>query len=205
MTTLTAARIGELLQPYASPGLLTDQVLTSLQTYLELLLRWNAQTNLSAIREPDAVVQRQMGESLFAAQFLPGTGSLLDFGSGAGFPGVPLQIVHPGLRVTLAESQGKKASFLREVVRTLTLPCEVWASRVEQIAPDRRFDVVAMRAVDHTEQMLPIAAARVSADGMLLRYTASRSVAALDGWSVITDEMVPGSEGKLVWLKRTGL
>src|ERR1700734_2469554 len=144
---LTTSRISELLKPFHD-GDLPDkkQLIVQLEVYLGLLLRWNARTNLTAIREPEAMVTRHFGESLFAAQLIsprlkPGA-TLLDFGSGAGFPGLPIQLYRPDLRVTLAESQGKKASFLREAVRTLGLPTEVWAAREESMPPDRGFDAV---------------------------------------------------------------
>ena len=140
-----------------------------LSAYLDLLLKWNARTNLTAIREPEEMVRRHFGESLFAGMHLgtrlsPGA-SVLDFGSGAGFPGLPIQLLHPEFQVTLAESQGKKASFLREAVRTLGLTTEVWADRVEAMplvhgAP-RRFDAVTLRAVDNMQQALAEARQRV--------------------------------------------
>ena len=88
-------------------------------TYLELLLRWNARLSLTAIREPGQIIRRHFAECAFAAQHLPADiESLLDYGSGAGLPGIPFAICRPEIRVTLAEAHGKKASFLREVVRS---------------------------------------------------------------------------------------
>jgi 16S rRNA (guanine527-N7)-methyltransferase len=154
---MTAEEIGGLLDPYvgfagaAAPAMHTDwpRVYAQLAVYLELILKWNAKTNLTAIREPEAIVRRHFGESLFVGGHLGECGTLLDFGSGAGFPGVPIQLMRPDVRVTLAESQGKKAAFLREVVRVLGLDTEVWAGRVEAMPAGRRFDAVAMRAVDN--------------------------------------------------------
>ncbi len=104
--------------------------------------------------------------------------SLLDFGSGAGFPGLPIQLLLPEVRVTLAESQGKKASFLREAVRTLGLSTEVWPSRVEAMPEiagvPRQFDVVTLRAVDNMEQALAEARRRVKPGGWLVALTTDR-------------------------------
>src|SRR6266436_3195406 len=130
MPTLSESAIADLLPPYLPdpPATLVHQ----LSTYLDLLLKWNARTNLTAIRDPKEIVRRHFGESLFAARHIaPETRTLLDFGSGAGFPGLPIALLHPEIQVTLAESQNKKATFLREVVRTLALSTEVWSSRVE--------------------------------------------------------------------------
>jgi len=179
MPILTPDRIAALLEPYAGSaapevGLeVADNniVVAQLGTYLDLLLRWNARTNLTAIREPEAIVQRHFGESLFAAKMLAGRlsvgATLLDFGSGAGFPGLPIQIFLPQLRVTLAESQGKKAAFLREAVRTLGLKAEVWSDRVEAMPVDRRFDCVALRAVDRMADAVSESKKRVAGGGTL--------------------------------------
>ena len=152
---LTPERIAELLTPYIGSGSEDRTGLcVGLATYLELLLKWNARTNLTAIREPEEIVRRHFGESLFVARHLGDCESVLDFGSGAGFPGIPIQLARPELRVTLAESQGKKASFLREAVRELGLNTEVWAGRVEAMPSGRRFDVVTLRAVDSMDRAL---------------------------------------------------
>jgi len=171
MPTLPEARIAELLVPYLGDTPTAPALLPQLSIYLDLLLRWNERTNLTAIREPEEIVRRHFGESLFAGLHLaPGLtypASLLDFGSGAGFPGLPIQLLLPELRVTLAESQGKKASFLREAVRTLGLSTEVWDGRVEALLPAQQFDVVTLRAVDRMEQAVAAARLRVVPGGWL--------------------------------------
>jgi 16S rRNA (guanine527-N7)-methyltransferase len=144
---LSTEEIARLVAPYLErvpSGALVDAGLYErLRTYLELLLRWNARTNLTAVRDPEEMVRRHFGESLFAGCVLGecvGAGAeVLDLGSGAGFPGVPVQLLLPSVQVTLAESQGKKVAFLREAVRGLGLGCEVWAGRVEAMPAARRF------------------------------------------------------------------
>jgi 16S rRNA (guanine527-N7)-methyltransferase len=129
--------------------------------YLELLLRWNQHLNLTAIREPLQVIQRHFIESAFVAQHLPGDiTSLLDYGSGAGFPGIPIAICRPEIQVTLGEAQGKKASFLQEALRVLALPGEVYMGRVEAMPEGRVFDAVSMRAVEKMESAISVAAQR---------------------------------------------
>jgi 16S rRNA (guanine527-N7)-methyltransferase len=168
MSTLSTERIAELLAPYLGESTPSPHLYTQLSEYLDLLLRWNARTNLTAIREPEEIVRRHFGESLFAAVHLQAATTLLDFGSGAGFPGLPTQLYHPTLNVTLAESQGKKASFLREAVRTLGLTTEVFASRVESMPIARKFHIVTMRAVDNMEAARAAALPRVSPGGYLI-------------------------------------
>ena len=172
MATLPEDRIAHLIAPYLGGTPAPTNLTTQLSIYLDLLLKWNAKTNLTAIREPEEIVRRHFGESLFAGihldQRLNPDATLRDFGSGAGFPGLPIQLLHPNLRVTLAESQGKKASFLREAVRTLHLPTEIWAARVETMPPTRRFHAVTLRAVDNMQQALTDARTRVTPGGWLV-------------------------------------
>lgn len=169
MPTLSSREIEHLLLPfYPAPApLLLDQ----LSLYLDLLLKWNVRTNLTSIRTPAEIVTRHFGESLFAARHLPECSTLLDLGSGAGFPGLPIQLAHPGLRVTLAESQSKKSAFLREAVRTLGLSTEVWAARAETLPATRRFDTVTLRAVDTPEPALALARTLLNPGGTVLHLT----------------------------------
>jgi len=179
VATLSESRIAELVGPYLEEAAVPAGMYGQLSVYLDLLVKWNARTNLTAIREPEEMVRRHFGESLFAGVQVGGRvaqdASLLDFGSGAGFPGLPIQLLLPELRVTLAESQGKKASFLREAARTLELATEVWAGRVEAMPEvagmPRRFDVVTLRAVDNMEQAIAEARRRVMRGGWLVALT----------------------------------
>jgi 16S rRNA (guanine527-N7)-methyltransferase len=176
MPTLSDVRIAQLLEPYyPRPSL---EVISQLSVFLDLLLKWNARTNLTAIRDPEEIVRRHFGESLFAAANLPPAVTLLDLGSGAGFPGIPIQIAHPALRVTLAESQNKKATFLKEAMRTLSLKSEVWGRRTEDLPIDRRFDVVTLRAVDDPMAALMEARCHVASGGFIMHLTTAD--AALD-------------------------
>lgn len=123
-------------------------------------MKWNARVNLTALRDPGEIIQRHFGESLFAASRLlrdcRSNFSVIDLGSGAGFPGLPLKIWSPGIRLTLIESNNKKAVFLREVVRALQFDSvEVLASRAESV--DRQADLVTLRAVERFERALPSA------------------------------------------------
>jgi 16S rRNA (guanine527-N7)-methyltransferase len=170
MPTLSEARIATILTPFLpSPS---PDILPKLSAYLELLLKWNARTNLTAIRDPEEIVRRHFGESLFAGLHLtPETNTLLDFGSGAGFPGLPIAILRPEIAVTLAESQNKKSTFLREAVRSLGLKVEIWAARVETMPQDLHFHTVTLRAVDNMSAALSAAAPRASNDLLLLTGT----------------------------------
>ena len=179
MPTLSEDRIAKLLAPYVQTATVPSVLYAQLSAYLDLLVKWNARTNLTAIRNPEEMVRRHFGESLFAglqlAERVAPDATLLDFGSGAGFPGLPIQLLLPELRVTLAESQGKKASFLREAIRTLALATEVWAGRVEAMpelaGTPWQFEVVTLRAVDNMEQAILEARRRVKPGGWLVALT----------------------------------
>jgi len=166
MVTLSEEVIRRLIHPYVGDAY-PAELCSQLSSYLDLLLKWNARTNLTAIREPEEIVTRHFGESLFVGRNLGECDTLLDFGSGAGFPGLPIQLLRPDVAVTLAESQNKKATFLREAVRQFGLKTEVWGSRVESMLPERQFEVVTMRAVDNMEEAQMVALSRILPGGRL--------------------------------------
>jgi 16S rRNA (guanine527-N7)-methyltransferase len=150
----------EIQEAFAESGVteLPASCYDQFSAYLDLLLRWNARLSLTAIREPGQIIRRHFAECAFAARHLPiDIESLLDYGSGAGLPGIPFAICRPEIRVTLAEAHGKKASFLREVVRTIGTNTEVYDGRVETMAQGRLFHAVSMRAVEKMELAIPIA------------------------------------------------
>ena len=242
---MDTARIAELLKPFLGPQDQTSNaqhLLTSISTYIDILLRWNARINLTAIRDPEDIVTRHFGESLFAARHLfpmpspvppvvkgvgfavsvtdpssqgsthpadhphaggsPGGGPggshggsagastsgraalqgrvtgnkeigalapvpVADVGSGAGFPGLVLKLWAPDISLTLIESNHKKATFLREVTRALTLTdVNIQNARAETL-PSRSFDLVTLRAVERFEEILPVAANLVKPSGRL--------------------------------------
>jgi 16S rRNA (guanine527-N7)-methyltransferase len=196
---MTPARMRTLLFPYLPQ--VSTLITKQLCDYLALLMRWNRVTNLTAIRDEEAVVRRHFGESLFAASLLPtGQGTLLDIGSGAGFPGIPIALERLDLHVTLAESQGKKAAFLQEVVRTLDLEnVEVFTGRVEQLQLLQQFDIVTARAVDRPadarEQMLR----RTRAGGLMVNLCGIK-----DAMAGSRLEAIPESEARVVEMRVKG-
>jgi 16S rRNA G527 N7-methylase RsmG len=250
---MTPARIAELLAPFlVDSQLLPRDDVERISTYIDILMRWNARINLTAIRAPEEIVTRHFGESLFAARILfpkrgvvetaalagpsdrnssedctaraltrtereqkdaaisplkteghkdervrsgraalqgrvetsQGTGALAaevsrpvssvvrkitlaDIGSGAGFPGIPIKLWHPDLALTLIESNHKKATFLREVARALTLTdVNILSARAETLAAGS-FEMVTLRAVERFESILPVAARLVVPGGRL--------------------------------------
>jgi 16S rRNA (guanine527-N7)-methyltransferase len=143
-----------------------------LAAYGNLLVRWNARLSLTAIRDEAELVERHLMEGVFAAAHHPYASTALDFGSGAGIPGIPIALCRASVHVTLAESQRKKAAFLQEALRRLDLRASVHADRAE-ILPPASFDAVWMRAVDKSAAMLPIAAGLVADGGALCLFGTS--------------------------------
>lgn len=198
--------LAALLAPYLDTPLSATQ-LAQLRAYLDLLLQWNARLNLTAVRDERHIVSRHFGESLFAARrLLEGRAAeLVDFGSGAGFPGLPMKIYRPALRVTLIESQNKKATFLREVIRALKLSgTEVFADRGEKFGSTA--ELVTMRAVDKFANSLSVGASMVAPGGRLglligaAQQATARTALANFSWS--TAVPIPNSDSRLVLVGR---
>jgi 16S rRNA (guanine527-N7)-methyltransferase len=181
-------RIIELLEPFlvnsdgnaAQERQLTGDDVSHISTYVDLLKHWNSRVNLTAIRSEDEIVTRHFGESFFAARHLfpkransenstdavSQKSSLADLGSGAGFPGIPIKLWTPEIALTLIESNHKKAAFLREVSRALTLTdVDVQNLRAEDLP--QTFNVVSLRAVERFTNILPIAIKLLAPKGRL--------------------------------------
>jgi 16S rRNA (guanine527-N7)-methyltransferase len=164
-----STRLNQLLTDAGSAPL-DIKVLERFATYLTLLQKWNARTNLTAIRDEEGILSRHFLESILCAQALPkSVHTLLDFGSGAGFPGIPIALMWGNLLVTLAESQNKKAAFLREAIRTLSLNTKVHSGRAEDLK--ERFDCITLRAVDKMEKAIPAAIDLLAPSGWLAILT----------------------------------
>jgi 16S rRNA (guanine527-N7)-methyltransferase len=187
--------------PLACPELsegTNDALYQHISTYIDILQHWNARINLTAIRNQEEIVTRHFGESLFAASHLyplyPVSSSVssvppvvkdfdvdadlandrvADLGSGAGFPGIPIKLWAPNISVTLIESNQKKATFLREVARALTLTdINIQNARAETLPPST-FDTVTLRAVERLPRILPTAANLLAPQGRLALLIAS--------------------------------
>lgn len=125
---------------------LDSALATPLTAYRDCLARWNRVYNLSAVRDPEAMITRHLLDSLVVLPYLP-AGALLDVGTGPGLPGIPIAIAEPSRPVTLLEANGKKTRFLRQARLELGLEnIEVAEVRLEHYASDPRFAVIICRA-----------------------------------------------------------
>ena len=187
-----------------------------LLAYLALLARWNRTYNLTAVRDPQEMVGKHLLDSLAMHPFVDALasrgGRLADLGTGPGLPGIPLAIVKPGLRVTLVESNGKKARFLREAVRQLGLKdVQVAESRIEAVDEPAAYDAITARALATLPLILELGGHLLKPDGVLLAmkgvYPADEIAALPPGWEVAASHplRVPSvdAERHLVVVRRT--
>ena len=151
---------------------LTNEQISKFQRYLDLLLEWNAKFNLTAITDKDEIEEKHFIDSIELIKYFDVKNkTLLDVGSGAGFPGIPLAIVEPSLSVTLLESNGKRISFLREVVKELNLKnVEVIQGRSEELGTREKYDIVTARAVKELNVLLEITFYLVKIGGYFIAY-----------------------------------
>ncbi|WP_456374080.1 16S rRNA (guanine(527)-N(7))-methyltransferase RsmG [Thiolapillus sp.] len=136
--------------------------------YLQLLQKWNQAFNLTAVRDPQIMVSRQLLDSLSIHVLLRGT-DILDVGSGAGLPGIPLAIIDPGRNFTLLDTNGKKTRFQRQVKLDLGLDnIQIVQVRVEQYQPPRLFDVIVSRAFSSLPLMVDLTRKLLAREGCWL-------------------------------------
>jgi 16S rRNA (guanine527-N7)-methyltransferase len=188
---------------------LDEVAIARLIAYVSLILRWNAHINLTSIRSEEGIISRHLIESINFNYNLPkGINTLLDFGSGAGLPGIPIAICQPDIQVTLVESQNKKAAFLMEAVRVLGLSASVHSGRAEELKS--KFDCVTLRAVDKMAAAVRSAASLVSPRGWLALMTTATALKDLEfaagpkfQWS--DPISLAGSQSRILMLgQRTG-
>lgn len=166
-------------------------------TLLDELERWNRKVNLTAIRDRDEMVTAHIEDSLAAQPLLHGV-RVLDIGTGAGFPGLPLAIVEPDREFTLLDSNNKKIQFVQHAAGLLGLDnVQAVKSRAEDYAPGYRFDTVIARAVASLAELLTMSGHHVGEDGVFIalkgRYPEEELKEVPDDWDYEIAELdVPG-------------
>jgi 16S rRNA (guanine527-N7)-methyltransferase len=180
-----------------------DQVL-QIQQYIKMLLAWNRKVNLTAIRDPLEVLYRHFCESMFAGISLPiERGRLADAGTGAGFPGLPLKIMRPGLRLFLIESSIKKGAFLAEVIRELGIrDAQVLVRRYEELGEELApLDYVCARALGEFTTFLSWARSEQLAAKEVVLWIGANDLAEIqkvEGWDWREPIPVPNSIRRLL-------
>lgn len=157
----------------AIPGI-TNEACDKFVAYYELLIDWNSRMNLTAITEPKEVAQKHFADSLAALPYLATGAKVVDVGTGAGFPGVPLLIMRPDLQLTLADSLQKRVNFLNTVLQTLDLRAETVHARAEDFGrmPQYReaFDFAVSRAVASLPVLLELTVPLLKVGGKSICY-----------------------------------
>jgi 16S rRNA (guanine527-N7)-methyltransferase len=183
-----------------------------LLAYAALLYKWNKTFSLTAMREQDKAVSHHLLDSLAVLPFVP-PGSLLDVGSGGGMPGIPLAIARPELRVTLLDSNSKKAAFLQQAAIELALPnISVHCGRVEQYHPAVEFSAITSRAFSELADFVNLSGHLLLPDGVWLAMKGQwpqDEIARLTKEIALVDVhrlVVPGVDGErhLVVLSQAG-
>ena len=161
----------KLLQEF---GLNNEQI-GMFEQYSDLLLEWNQKFNLTAITDKDEIEEKHFIDSISLIRFYDlKNKTLLDVGSGAGFPGIPLAIIEPSLKVTLLEPTGKRVKFLLEVVKELRLDnVEVIQGRAEELGTREKYDIVTARAVKELNILLEVCFYLVKVGGTFIAYKSS--------------------------------
>ena len=144
---------------------LNEQQIHQFYQYMELLLEWNEKINLTAITNPEEIIVKHFIDSLTIAKYVKENARLIDVGTGAGFPGIPLKIIREDIEITLLDSLNKRVNFLNEVIHELKLSkIQAVHSRVEDFAKDKKnresFDYATSRAVANlstlSEYLIPL-------------------------------------------------
>lgn len=199
---LSTGEVAALLAPYGVR--LDDQQLSAIAAYTHLLIKWNQSVNLTAIEDPQEIIARHFGESIFAASVISGiSGRLADAGTGAGFPGMPLKIAIPSIQLLLIEPNNKKCAFLTEAKRSLGLrDVELFRGRYEDThGPGRELDFVCSRALGGYRELLRWARTALAPHGRVILWLGADDSLALSktpGWTWQLPIPIPQSQRRLI-------
>ncbi|MCK5385757.1 MAG: 16S rRNA (guanine(527)-N(7))-methyltransferase RsmG [Gammaproteobacteria bacterium] len=179
---------------------LDDKQQNTLIKYVELLNKWNKTYNLTAVRKPEQMVTRHLLDSLSICPYLRGK-RVLDVGTGAGLPGIPLAVVFPERQFVLLDSNNKKTRFVVQAVSELELPnVDVVQSRVEEFESEALFDTIISRAYSAIGDMVKQTSHLLAVDGVFLAMKGANPIAEIDalssGYAVVKSDVikVPGLE-----------
>jgi 16S rRNA (guanine527-N7)-methyltransferase len=203
---LSDREIATLLLPFGV-HLSADQM-SQVREYIRILLKWNELINLTTIIEPAEIIARHFGESMFLHSILPvENGRLADVGSGAGFPGLALKILSPGVHALLIESNKRKCAFISEVVRSLELPgVEILPMRFEEIRPQTGFaNFVTARAVGGFPNLLRWARTSLSEGGHIALWVGGEDTIKISnsrGWNWQPAVRIPESQRRFILVGR---
>ncbi len=176
--TLSEGEFTDLILQYAAEALIeiTEGQARLMSRHVRIMLEWNSRFNLTRITAPEEVIIKHLLDSIVPAKYLPSSGNALDVGSGAGFPGIPLKIVHPDLQMVLLESSRKKVSFLAAAAASLAVPGiralhGSWQDLRQRGENAGKFQLIVMRAIKpEPEHISRLASSLLAPGGFFARW-----------------------------------
>src|SRR3989442_220469 len=190
-----------LVSSIASFGLeaLTEEQIERLTAHHPMLCRWNQRVNLTRIIKPEEAARFHYAESLFGASFIADEQSVLDIGSGAGIPAIPIAVARPDVQVTSLEANSKKSLFLKEAKEALALTnFNVVTARLEDFDWSG-YELLTSRALERAEEILPTVINRMSSNNRLMLFCAPDLLGKLEGTQTsIETHPIPLSYERLV-------
>ncbi|MBW1814870.1 MAG: 16S rRNA (guanine(527)-N(7))-methyltransferase RsmG [Deltaproteobacteria bacterium] len=152
---------------------LDHEKVKSFSLYAQELIRWNSKINLTSITDPFEIAVKHFIDSIIPSLYIPPDASIIDIGSGGGFPGLPLSILLPSISSTLIDTSRKKVSFLKHIARMLKIRnISIYQTRAEDISKKEQFagsfDVIISRALFPLKKLMSIALPLVSKNGEII-------------------------------------
>ena len=186
--------------------------------FYELLIDWNNRMNLTAITAPADIAMKHFADSIIASKFIPERASCIDIGTGAGFPGIPLKIMRPDIKLTLLDSLNKRVVFLNEVLSEIDTQAETVHMRAEDggrnVKFREKFDIALTRAVSNVNALCEWTLPFVKKGGISIMYKGPKAVEELEKadhalkelHSEASVETVPADWGErnLIIVRKTG-
>ncbi len=184
---------------------LSDSMIEKFIVYQRELLEWNKKMNLVSSRDEQRLIKRHFLDSLEPIKFIPDEARVLDIGSGAGFPGVPIKIIRDDIHLDLLEPKLKRFNFLSHLVKTLNLSIGIYRERIEDFDNNEMYDIVLSRSVGKLKWLTPVALSVLSSDGKIITYKGSRfweEFKEIDNWKIFHRKPRKFCDGTIVVLKR---
>src|SRR5713101_306341 len=203
---LNVSDISDLLAPFGIEP--SDAQSIQIRQYVELLVLWNKSLNLSSILDPQEILTRHFGESMFLCTLLPVENCrLADIGSGAGFPGLAIKIVRPRVHITLIESNQRKCAFLSEVVRKIGISgVEISRGRFEDLRmPQGSKDILTARAIGGWARLLDWAKSAMAPTGNVALWVGEQDsikISRTPGWAWDPPVRIPESQRRFLLVGR---
>jgi 16S rRNA (guanine527-N7)-methyltransferase len=200
------ASIADLLAPFGIEP--SEAQSTQIRQYVELLLLWNKRLNLTSIRDPQEIVTRHFGESMFLCTLLRLENCrLADVGSGAGFPGLAIKITRPSVQTTLIEGNQKKCGFLSEVVRKIGISgVDILPARFEDLRiPQESKEILTARAIGGWARLLGWAKSVITPAGHVALWVGEQDsikISRTPGWAWHPPVRIPESQRRFLLFGR---